>query len=291
MQVVYHLGVHCTDEERLVRCLLRNRAALAEAGVSIPNPGRYRKVLRDALVTLRGAAASRETQEVILDAVMDEDQADRIVFSHEFFLGVPQRVIGGGAFYPVTGRHVTGLANLFPDDPCEFHLAICNPAYLVPQLLAKIEGGNYASVIGDADPLSWRWPQVVAQICDAVPDARIVVWCNEDTPLIWAEVLRSLAGRAGLPPLDGEDDFLRGLMTAEGFASFRAFLDANPPADLAARRRATTAFLEKFAMPGAFDSPVSVPGWTEGLVAAMTDAYDRDIEDIAALPGVEVILP
>ena len=25
MEIVYHLGAHCTDEERLLRCLLKNR--------------------------------------------------------------------------------------------------------------------------------------------------------------------------------------------------------------------------------------------------------------------------
>ena len=36
MRIVYHLGAHCTDEDRLVRCLLKNRAVLAEAGIAVP---------------------------------------------------------------------------------------------------------------------------------------------------------------------------------------------------------------------------------------------------------------
>jgi len=44
MQVVYHLGAHSTDEERLVRGLLRAKGPLAERGVIVPGPGRYRPV-------------------------------------------------------------------------------------------------------------------------------------------------------------------------------------------------------------------------------------------------------
>ena len=33
MRIVYHLGAHCTDEERLVRCLLKNRGLLAGQGI------------------------------------------------------------------------------------------------------------------------------------------------------------------------------------------------------------------------------------------------------------------
>ena len=67
MRIVYHLGVHCTDEDRLVRCLLKNRATLAEEGIAVPSPTRYRKLLRDAATQLRGAPASDDTAAMILD--------------------------------------------------------------------------------------------------------------------------------------------------------------------------------------------------------------------------------
>ncbi|MES2145513.1 MAG: hypothetical protein V4516_14445, partial [Pseudomonadota bacterium] len=60
MQIVYHLGAHCTDEDRLLRCLLRNRGVLAERGVVVPGPARYRKLLRDTAIQLKGARASIE---------------------------------------------------------------------------------------------------------------------------------------------------------------------------------------------------------------------------------------
>ena len=47
MEIVYHLGAHCTDEERLLRCLLKNRGALSAQGIVVPGPARYRNLLRD----------------------------------------------------------------------------------------------------------------------------------------------------------------------------------------------------------------------------------------------------
>jgi len=34
-----------------------------------------------------------------------------------------------------------------------------------------------------------------------------------------------------------------------------------------------------------------VPGWTDDLVAEITAAYDADVAEIAAMDGVEFLLP
>jgi hypothetical protein len=72
MRIVYHLGVHCTDEEKLLRCLLKNRGTLAEQGVVVPGPARYRTLLRDTLATLKGETASEATQALVLEQIMEE---------------------------------------------------------------------------------------------------------------------------------------------------------------------------------------------------------------------------
>ena len=38
MQVVFHIGAPCTDDDRLIKSLLRNREALARDGIAIPTP-------------------------------------------------------------------------------------------------------------------------------------------------------------------------------------------------------------------------------------------------------------
>ena len=66
MRIVYHLGAHFTDEERLLKCLGRNRDLLARQSIIVANPKRYRSLLRETAIRLKGAAA---TIEVICIAV------------------------------------------------------------------------------------------------------------------------------------------------------------------------------------------------------------------------------
>ena len=43
----YHLGVHCTDENMLVRSLLRNGGDLNQRKIIVPRPRRYRNLLEE----------------------------------------------------------------------------------------------------------------------------------------------------------------------------------------------------------------------------------------------------
>lgn len=42
MQVVFHMGAPCTDDDRLIQSLLKNREALAKQGIAVPTPALYR---------------------------------------------------------------------------------------------------------------------------------------------------------------------------------------------------------------------------------------------------------
>lgn len=291
MEIVYHIGSQCTDEDRLIRSLLRNRGPLAREGIEVPAPGRYRPVLRDALIALRGAPASTETQEAIIDAMLDDRSARRVVLSHEYFLGIPSRVVSPRGFHAATGRRIAAIANLFPDWPCEFHMALRNPATLLPALIGRINGATYASVMGDRDPMSLRWAPVFEDILATLPDAKLVVWCNEDSPLIWGQVMRRVAGAPDGLRLEGADDLLAAVVSPEGLARMNGYLAANPGSTPAQRERVAAAFLDKFGLPEEMEVDLAFPGWTEGLVAEMTEAYEADVAAIAGMPGVEIIPP
>lgn len=291
MDIIYHIGAHCTDEERLVRCLLKNRGILAETGVAVPAPGRYRQILRDTLVALKGAPASRETQEIILEAVVDQEDVKRLIFSHEFFLGIPQRVVSDQGLYASAGRRVAALSNLFPDEPCEFHIAMRNPATLIPALVARPDGGGYSGIVGDNDPEFQRWAPVIAQITAAVPEARVVVWCNEDSPMIWPEIIRRMTRVPDDTGLEGEDDLLAAIMQPDGFRRMQQYLTSHPPKGIPQRRRMVGAFLARFGLPEEMDVDIALPNWTDDMVAEMTRAYDADLSEIFAMDRVDVILP
>ncbi len=290
MQIVYHLGAHCTDEERLLRCLLKNRTALGAEGIVVPGPARYRALLRDTAMQLRGQTADRDSQALLLEQIMDEDRADRLVLSWDNFLGYPA-VSLRERLYPLGAARLYAFSRIFPEIGCEFHLAIRNPATFVPALATKRKNQTLEEFLAMTDPFTLRWSDLLAAIREAVPGAPIIVWCDEDTPLLWPEVLRAVSGYAGEAPLEGEDEVLAAIMRPEGLERMNAYLAAHPPADALQRRRVAAAFLGKFARPEAVEVEFELPGWDEATVARLTENYDRDVTRIMRMEGVTFLAP
>ncbi|MFN3972364.1 MAG: hypothetical protein ACK4GO_10035 [Gemmobacter sp.] len=290
MRIVYHLGVHCTDEERLLRCLLKNRASLSAEGIVVPGPARYRTLLRDTAMQLRGQAASRDTQAMLLDQIMDEDRADRLILSWDHFMGYAQSAVRD-RLYPAAADRMFAFARIFPEIECEFHLAIRNPATFIPAMSVKQKVATVPEFLAGTDPFALRWSDLVARLRQAVPEAPVTVWCDEDTPLLWPEALAAVSGHAPDTVLEGADDLLATIMRPEGLARLSAFLAANPPADATARRRAVSAFLDKYALPEAVEYDIDLPGWTEDTIARLSTSYDQDVSRLMRMEGVTVLAP
>ena len=290
MKVVYHLGVHGTDERRLVGVLRANAAALAARGIVVPDPETYRPVLRSVAGAMKGARASAETEETLLDAVMTEDEAARLVLSNESFLCMKGWAVSRGKLYPMAGEKVAGLVNLLPSHDCEVTLAIRNLATFLPVVLPAAKSDT-AEVLRGGDLAGMSWLDVVGRIRAANPDLPITVWCDEDTPLIWPEVLRALTGAPPDMALAGENEILSAILTDEGMSRLAAYLAARPPLPVDARRRVVTAFVDKYARPEAMEVELDLPGWDEALIEELTERYDADLAAIARVPGVTVIAP
>ncbi|MCU0825867.1 MAG: hypothetical protein MUE52_00305 [Tabrizicola sp.] len=288
MRIVYHLGVHCTDEDRLVRCLLKNRGVLAQQGIAVPSPNRYRRLLRSTLEDLKGSAASTETQALVLDQIMDEDEAERLILSWDSFLSFPPWALQG-TLYNVAGERARGFTQIFPDIEAEFHLAIRNPATFLPALQQLINVKSPKDILSAVDPMSLRWSEMVRQLQRHNPGVPITLWCDEETPLIWPEVLQAVSGHAPGTELIDTDELLAMIMNDIGLSRMKAYCIEHPPQSIAQRRRIVTAFLEKFARPEKVEVEVPIPGWTDEYVAELTDAYLADVERIRRMPGVTLI--
>lgn len=290
MQIVYHIGAHCTDEGQLRRCLMRNRVALGEQGVIVANPGRFRPIFRETLAVLQGDAANAEVQEVMLDSILTEDNPQRIIFSNDAFLcGIP-RILDHGRLYPDAGRRCRALHGLFHDQEVEFWLGIRNPATFLPAAYAKSDADSFAAFLGQTDPATLRWSSIVEDIHATLPGIPLKVWSNEDTPFIWRELVREIADHQGNKPMIGLDDYLGAIMKPEGLERMASYLKTHPPANEMQRRRILSAFLDKFEI----DDPtqeVSLPGWTTEYTDMLTDTYEEDLFTIERMPGVQFISP
>lgn len=288
MRIIYHLGAHCTDEERLVRCLLKNRATLAEQGIVVPSPTRYRRLLRDTAVQLKGATASIETQALVLEQIMDEDVAERLILSWDSFLSFPQWVLRG-TMYGFAGERIRAFTQIFPEIEAEFHLSIRNPATFLPALYDKQKGKSHEEFLEGTDPEQLRWSDVIRQIVTQNPGVPLVIWADEDTPLIWPEVLQAVSGHADGTAMEETDELLAGIMSPDGLVRMRNYIGTHPPQSILQRRRIVSAFLDKFALPDRIEMEFDFPGWSDVMVSRMTAAYHEDIARIRAMPEVTFI--
>jgi len=288
MRIAYHLGVHCTDDDRLVKTLLRNAAALSEHGIEVPDPGRYRGLIRDTAVQLKGNPASPDAQALVLDQILQGAPADRMVLSWDNFLAFPNWALKG-SFYKSGGERMRAIRNIFPDAQAEFHLALRNPAAWVSDLFRRQRGRDWAEFIEGTDLADLRWSDLILALQDENPDAALILWADEDTPLIWPEVLQTVSGHPDGMVLEGAGDLVESLMTADGLARMAGYLQTHPPQTILQRRRVVSAFLDKFGRPEALETPIILPGASAELVQIMGETYDRDLAYIATLPGVTMI--
>ncbi|ABL71788.1 hypothetical protein [Paracoccus denitrificans] len=291
MQVVFHCGVHGTDLYRMVKTLLQNRDWLLRNGVEPVTPNRHHEVFNEALSALRGGPATPEMEQVMLDAILNSDNPRRVICSTPTFLGKASRAISPEGLYAAAGEKMAALANLFPSAEVEFFLGLKNPATLVSFILSQEGSGSYAELMAGVDPEALRWGPAIRRILAALPGRRLVVWCHEDTSLIWPEVVRSISTMPADVPLKAGLQILGDILHPDGIRMIREAMAQEERLTVASRRRIFAAALEKHAQPEQIEVELNLPGWTQQMVDRITAAYDADMAEIAALPGVEFLTP
>lgn len=291
MQLVLHTGAHFTEEERLMKCLLRNTSMFSSRGIAVPGPSRYRKLLKDILEALQTAPPSEEARDVVLDAILDDDKAGRAILSHPFIFGAPRGSVRNGMIFHLAPERMRRICDLFPHDDIEMFIAIRNPATFLPAMQERTPKDDMASFLGGTDPRLIRWSDTLKAVREACPQLAITVWCNEDAPLIWSQIIRDMAGLEHGEKITGGFDLLSSIMSDEGMKRFRAYLKTHKGMSEMQKRRVIAAFLDKFALEDEIEEELDVHGWTEALIEEMTDIYDEDVFEIQRIPGLTLITP
>lgn len=227
---------------------------------------------------------------MILDQIMDEGAADRMILSWTSFLSFPAYAVGE-MLYGNGGQRLAAFTQIFPGIEPEFHLALRNPATFLPDLRERAKGKGHDDIMRGVDVRRLRWSDTLRQIKAENPGVPLTVWCDEDTPLIWPEVLQAVSGHAPETELEETDELLAQLMTETGLARYHAYCREHPPQSISHRRRIVTAFLEKFSRPDAISYEIKLPGWSSDLIDELTQSYLEDVERIARMPGVRLIEP
>ncbi len=292
MEIVFHIGVHCTDDDRLIKSLLKNRDILAKQGVAVPGPSRYRRELGEILKGLRGDRITDASEQALLEELVDDDAAFRVILSHDSFISMGSRAVGDGMLYPKAFKS-GWLLNTFPNASVEFAMALRNPATFLPALYDRNKDGDlsFEAFLAGLELDNIYWSEVIERLQASAPGAPFLVWCDEDTPILWPEILREIAELDAGTTLDGDLDIARSLLSEEDGDKLVAFLKKHPPENEMQRRRQVGVFLEKFAMADELEVEIDLPGLDAATLQSMTDAYDEDVARIAAMPGVTLLAP
>ncbi|NDW45571.1 hypothetical protein [Ruegeria sp. PrR005] len=293
MQVVFHTGAHGTDDERLIKCLLVNKEPFSNKGIAVPGPAQYRGLLKKVLSALDEAETDPDpdAREVLLDTILDGEVADRVVMSDSNLYGTRWSAIGKGMFYPRAPQRLAYLQSIFGYDQVEVFMAIRNPASFIPNVLTALPEKGIAEAMEGLNLEQLHWTHMVEAIRDAAPQIQLTIWCNEDTPLIWSQIIRDLAGLEHGTKIVGGFSLLSEIMSKEGMLRFRAYLAEHPELTEMQKRRVIAAFLDKYALEDAVEEELDLPGWTHELVDRLTELYDEDVFALQRIPGVQFIAP
>ena len=291
MDIALHLGVHLTDDSQIRKCLEANRRILGAAGVLVPRPGRYVRLMRNTANEIAQGGESPGFDETLFQSVKAGETTQRIVLSAPGLMSKLPLTCDGQSFYPGTQGRMAAYRMLLAGHDTAIFLAIRNPASFVPALLRELKDFEQAEILQNLRPEDLRWSRLVEDIRSAWPEAPITLWCDEDTPFIWHRLLRLVSGHD--PDTEFEDSFawFDSVMKPGGSEKLATYLDATPPVDEAHRQQIISAFLDKYCDAAKLDVDVSAAGWDEAQVDALSELYENDIEQIRQMDGVRVIQP
>lgn len=291
MDIAIHLGAHLTDDGRLRTCLEKNRATLAREGIEVPDTGRFRTPILEAIKTHATDGLADDAGSVLLDAILSKDAPERLVLSSTRFLSPLPSAVRRAQFCPMAEPRVAGLRALFRDHNVSFYMAIRNPASFLPALVDSVNEEQAAIITGDLEPTKLRWSDLIHTIRTQFPEAPISVWCDEDTPFIWEDVLKLVSGHQDTTSLTHVYAWFDNVLVDGGAAKLATYMDNAPPMDRNQRQRVIAAFLDKFCDEAKIDVDVSAIGWSEDMVDLLSELYDNDVETIATMEGVTLLQP
>lgn len=195
MRIVLHLGAHRTATTTLQRALGDSHVALQGAGLAYWGPKRLRAGLFDGLYeggpALPPRKPGRAQGRIALQAAqVAQAGASILLVSEENMLGTMRQIAQAQRLYPGAGERVSRFAAGFAGYEVTLGLSIrCYDAFWTSVLGWRMRRGGPLPLPALCDRLVTqprRWRHVIADLAQAVPQARIVVWTHE-----------AMAGRPG----------------------------------------------------------------------------------------------
>ena len=191
------------------------------------------------------------------------------------FICITNRIFDDGVFYQQAEAKIHALHKLFPEYEIELFLAIRNPATFLPVAFAESKSLLADEYLKGVHPTQIRWSDLVRTIQANFPMTKLTMWCNEKTPLIWAEILRAIASIDPDQKIIGGFDLLASIMSTEGTNRFLNYMRTHPPKTEVQKQRVIGTFLDKYAVEDKIDETVECPGMTDAMVDELSEIYEN----------------
>ena len=283
MTLHLHIGAHKTATTHLQATFIRHRALLAEAGVQFERPddiraligsGRRAAAKMGALPSLRRARAMRRLGGLDRGAI-------RLLISDENSLGRCSEIFETKRLYPTARRQLKIWRRLAGARGARVYLCVrdygpfFSGAYVQSIRAAAVHRPSDGDLAALAD-LPRRWTDVVEDVREALPGARIIAWAFEDYDALKPRLMEMMTGRA-------LDPVRRRPMETPSQAAVDAYREERP---------ATAKRLERLAL----DHPISANNpkftlWSPAQQAALSNAYQNDLAALSRDLGEDFLRP
>ncbi len=291
MQVAIHAGVAFTDEGRVLNSLKKNSETLAAKGVKFFGPRRYKTVFRPVLNNLDTQVADLASRQNLKTLLPSEPNAQRTIFSSQGFASDPPLALQDGQLYPLAGRRMALLEQVYHDHEIELFMGLRNPGSFIPKLLMTLSEQSRVEIIRNTDLSCLSWIGMIEDIRDLAPSIQITLWCNEDTPFIWGDVIRALAGLDENTALADEYDLLLSLLDEAGQNKVLELTVQESPPDRISLKDHLANIFEDHVQAEKVEEELHLPGWNDEIVDAFSELYEQDLDRLCEIPGVRVLKP
>lgn len=291
MHVAIYAGAAFTDEGRMLGSLQANKDVLTQNGSVYFGPRKFRQSLKPAFRSMGSSEDAQQALEKLRAVLPVQPSIERAVFPSGQMFGGNENYLEDGQLYPLAGRRMAFLAEAFNDATLELFFALRNPGSFIPKLLMTLPEAEREDLIRSTDLSCLGWIGMVEDVRDLAPDVNITLWCNEDSPLVWGDVVRAIGGLPDDAAVNGEYDLLLSLLTPEGQQQANAMIADAGEGQQQGLRTFLAEVLEEHALPEKVEEELELPGWNSEIIDAFSELYRQELDRLGTMPGVRMLMP
>ena len=178
MRIILQAGVQCTDNERLIKTLLRNKETFAKAGVAVLPFKLYRNLLLKTLIKGINNNVDIGAREHLLETILDGTsmQINTVNVSNPMFFEIPRELLRSGQLYPNAVKILEQFLLLFSQDDVELYFSTRNPTSFLPTLFETSELAEFSALVKASNPFEIQWSEPALRLHQAFPNLLIRMW-------------------------------------------------------------------------------------------------------------------